>query len=1208
MKRIVLLLVLLPALAGATDVTIGGNTYTLTAHPRLFLDGPGGTITTRLADPDGAGAGVAPQATDANPAFVALKVQVRDCRAAPTYCSNRSERSTTVLLLALDWYMDNSQTDSLAAAIWNLNNVELWATAGFGFGCDIRDPYCGLSSFADWPSWDMGVLAQVYSIVRSEMSAGEKTAYAQKMFNDDTAGYEDGCTNQLQEEVGATVTYTSGTTVVSGTNLSGLTAGRSVYMRGATTGGWATIATVDSAIAITLSGAPQYALGGNSPSVTGGKIYELKPWSATTCGMAWMLQHHSFSPAVSGLNGYLALATASSYTIGATSIVVASAAGLPAAPFYIGIPGTGEIMKVTNVAGTTLSVDRGQLGTSATASQFPPRAVNYSRYIPTVGSGDYANNLVIQKIYGYLLAAIALADDSAQAASYVGWAADAWLTNVYPTNRDMWTGFQQGGSTNYGPGRQLSQNFSVVAALKNIPAGGSPSLDKSGGTWLTQFTNGFLYTGLPLGPAFTLPWGQPDIASYSDYYAQMWAPFQTYLLGAASDAAKYWQYLQRTTVALYTSSNLTTGANERIIPWALMFWLEADATADYTAALPTQKAFNVVDGDATRSLNSWVSRTGWTSSSDTLVYLNAFNLSVTGDHIGTGQPGAYKMYKFGWALSENGAKDTGQGGNSNIPIFGGATNLKSVAQNQRADIDKVDAGTGWAFTRTNLSNAYTTTAGATRALRYLVHFKKAASPDYLVHYDDLATSSAKTIGFSLFYDKTSGEASSITATLPDIVWTGPNRRLSTKVVLPSGVGVGRAAYSLTNSFQQYVYASTDGSTAAAVTAAEFLVVHRPSTSTSDTMPTVAALGTIDANFAGVQIEGTAPSVAVFPKAGLYHESTTFTSTHSDTAQYVVTGLEAGIYDVVRGVTTIVDDETIDSNGTIAFESEAGAFTITRAGAVPAITITTTTLSNAVQFDPYSATLAYTGGTPPVTWTVSAGTICTGLTLSTAGAISGTPTVGQTCNFTAKVVDAAADEDTQALSITVVTPSPTLTVTASPGSTSVVVTFGTPTLSESQSCDVVVSSAAIDPGTGNPVGPVANATSSSGPSTRSVSLSGLTPSTSHTAQVTCGTVASGSTSFTTEAESTPGGGGTVSWTYTVKPHARLVARGVTKVSVGYQVIADPPGTPDYVDSACATGCTVTLPLISGQTYYITHIWRTAADTVVATSRAALVAVP
>ena len=182
-----------------------------------------------------------------------------------------------------------------------------------------------------------------------------------------------------------------------------------------------------------------------------------------------------------------------------------------------------------------------QFGSDGQGGQYPPRPVHYSRYLPNRGNCDYEHNLVIQKLYGYLLAGLALADDSARAASYAGWAADVWLTQVYPKNRDMWTGFQQGGSSNYGPGRQLSENFAIVAALKNVPAGASPSLDKSGGVWLAQFTNACLFCGLPadLGPS--LPWGQPDIATPSAYYTNMWAPFQTYLLGASSDQAKYFE-------------------------------------------------------------------------------------------------------------------------------------------------------------------------------------------------------------------------------------------------------------------------------------------------------------------------------------------------------------------------------------------------------------------------------------------------------------------------------------------------------------------------------------------------------------------------------------------------------------------------------------------------------------------------------------------
>jgi hypothetical protein len=1203
-KRLVIGFLLTAATAGATDVTIGGNTYTLQSHPRVLLDGAAGTITARVKDPDGAGPLVAPQALDGDPAFEGLKSQVRECVASPDYCSGRYERSTTLLLMALDWYMDNSQTDSLAAAKYTLNNVETWVQSYYQFACDVSFE-CGISSWNDWSSWDAVNIAQAYSLIQSQLSAGEKAAFVQKMFNDDVVGYEDGCTNQLQIESGATATFTTGSTAVTGTNLSGLTAGRMIYIQATLTSGgyWATIQTVNSSTSITLVAAPIYAAGSAAPGVTAGLVSEMKPWSSTTCGLAWSQQHHKWSPP--SISGRVIANTAfPEYTSGSSTITVASTAGLPSPPFYIFV--NTEIMRVTGINGVILSVDRAQFGTTAMNGQYPPRAVIYSRALPTVHYDDPAMNLTIQKVIGYLVMGLALADESARARQYVTWAADFWKNEVLPKNQDVWTGFQQGGSTNYGSGRQITENMMVVQMLRLIP--GSPSLDYKGTKWLAGLTEAYLYTLLPTSTTAFAPWGQADIADSPSYYTHMWAPIQTCIYGESSDRAKYFNYWQRTISSNYVAGTLTDGANERIIPFALMCWQQSDTSTDYRSVLPTQKAFYDVEGSAAKAMGAFVSRSGWTASTDTLLFATSFSFYYGIDHQGSGAPGAYRVFKNGWVLTENGARDTGINTDTNMVLFGGSSQLKSTVAGQSTVVDKTDSGVGWAFSRINTSAAYQSALGVTRALRYLLHFKKAASPDYVVVYDDMATSVANTLSQNLHFDKTLNQASSITDTLPDIVWTGPNRRVSTKIVLPSGTGVARTPTSLTNSFRENICASSDGSTCAATTSAAFLLVHRPSASTSDTMPTVAALGTIDSNYSGVQIEGEAPSIAVFPKAGLYHASTSFTSTHSGTAQYVVTGLESGIYDVVRGATTIVDDETIDSNGTIAFESVAGAFTITRAGEVPAITITTTTLSNAVQYESYSAQLAYTGGTPPVTWTVSAGTICTGLSLSTSGAISGTATVGQTCNFTAKVVDAAAAEDTQALAITVQTPPPSLTVTATPGSTSVVVQFGTPTLAENQSCDVVVSSSALDPGTGLPIGPVANATSASGSSTRSVSLSGLAPSTSHTAQVTCGTVASGSTSFVTLAESTPGGGGTVSWTYTVKPHARLVARSVTKVSVGYQLVTDPPSTPDFVDSACATGCTVTLPLISGQTYYITHIWRTAADAVVAQSRAALVAVP
>ena len=73
--------------------------------------------------------------------------------------------------------------------------------------------------------------------------------------------------------------------------------------------------------------------------------------------------------------------------------------------------------------------------------------------------------------------------------------------------------------------------------------------------------------------------------------------------------------------------------------------------------------------------------------------------------------------------------------------------------------------------------------------------------------------------------------------------------------------------------------------------------------------------------------------------------------------------------------------------------------------VQPISITTTSLAGATQNQSYSQTLSATGGTAPYSWSVSSGTLPTGLNLnSSSGNISGTPTTAGTSTFTVKVTD------------------------------------------------------------------------------------------------------------------------------------------------------------------------------------------------------------
>ena len=93
-----------------------------------------------------------------------------------------------------------------------------------------------------------------------------------------------------------------------------------------------------------------------------------------------------------------------------------------------------------------------------------------------------------------------------------------------------------------------------------------------------------------------------------------------------------------------------------------------------------------------------------------------------------------------------------------------------------------------------------------------------------------------------------------------------------------------------------------------------------------------------------------------------------------------------------------------------------SFTYTTA--TSSLTVSTTSLAGGTVGTAYSATLAASGGTSPYTWTLASGTLPGGLTLSTAGAISGTPTTAATSSFTVQVKDAANATATKALSIVV----------------------------------------------------------------------------------------------------------------------------------------------------------------------------------------------
>ena len=126
---------------------------------------------------------------------------------------------------------------------------------------------------------------------------------------------------------------------------------------------------------------------------------------------------------------------------------------------------------------------------------------------------------------------------------------------------------------------------------------------------------------------------------------------------------------------------------------------------------------------------------------------------------------------------------------------------------------------------------------------------------------------------------------------------------------------------------------------------------------------------------------------------------------------------------------------VDSGG--QFDTQPLSITINQPTPPPSPSITTTTLPAGTIGQPYNQTLQATGGTGGLTWSIAAGNLPAGLNLNqTTGVISGTPLVpAGTSTFAVRVADAAGQDDTQALSITInLSAPPNITTTTFPGGT------------------------------------------------------------------------------------------------------------------------------------------------------------------------------
>ncbi|MGA9750840.1 MAG: Ig domain-containing protein, partial [Acidobacteriota bacterium] len=134
--------------------------------------------------------------------------------------------------------------------------------------------------------------------------------------------------------------------------------------------------------------------------------------------------------------------------------------------------------------------------------------------------------------------------------------------------------------------------------------------------------------------------------------------------------------------------------------------------------------------------------------------------------------------------------------------------------------------------------------------------------------------------------------------------------------------------------------------------------------------------------------------------------------------------------VLSGVPTVAGISTftvtvVDVDGCVGNQ----AYSLVVMAACPTIALSPSSLTGGTSGLPYSQTITASGGTSPYSFAVTSGTLPAGITLSSSGTLSGTPTVPGTYNFTVTATDAFGCTGSWAYSLVIGCP----TIVLSPAS-------------------------------------------------------------------------------------------------------------------------------------------------------------------------------
>ncbi|MFG6489634.1 putative Ig domain-containing protein [Roseateles sp. BYS78W] len=349
------------------------------------------------------------------------------------------------------------------------------------------------------------------------------------------------------------------------------------------------------------------------------------------------------------------------------------------------------------------------------------------------------------------------------------------------------------------------------------------------------------------------------------------------------------------------------------------------------------------------------------------------------------------------------------GGTVTITVTGSTPTVTAVSPTSGSTA----GGTSVTLTGTNFSGSPTVSFGGTSGTGVTVNSSTSISVTAPAH-------AAGTIDITV---TTTGGTSS-TSAADRFTYVAPAVANSVSATVAHGSSSNNISLSITGGAATSVAVSTAASHGTA-TASGTTISYTPSASYSgtDTFAYTATNAAGTSSPATATITVSAPTVSYAPTSPTggsvgtaYSQSLTSASGGTSPYSYTVNsgslpaGLSLASNGTLSGTPTaggsfnFTVTATDSSTGTGPFTATSGVLTLVVAA--PTITVAPASLTAATVGSAYSSTVTASGGTSAYTYAVTAGALPAGLSLSSSGTLSGTPTSGGTFNFTVTATDSS----------------------------------------------------------------------------------------------------------------------------------------------------------------------------------------------------------